>query len=155
VGLLTTEGQKLVGHQGIHLAATKEALSPSVRPGAEGVAPLLLQLPDLTITRLYLSGTGTSTCLNVVLANQGTAPAYNVALSLKQKELGIHNGILVNLPGQVSVLQPGQSTTLTYNIYTTFHRLNEPGNMIYTATADPNNLIAELNENNNTAQVYS
>ena len=135
--------------------AAGEALARSVRPGGKEVAPLLVSLPDLTITRLYLSGTGTSTCLNVVLANEGAADAYNVGVQVKQKHLGNPDGITRSFPYQASVIHPGQSVTVTYNIYTTFGRLNEPGNMVYSAKVDYLNQIVESNENNNTAQVYS
>jgi hypothetical protein len=129
--------------------------TPAVSPAA-GVAPLLLQRPDLKITSLYLSGQGSSRCLNVVLTNRGTAAAYNVDLKLKQKTaiVGVGDGRIVNYPSYVSVIQPGQTITLTFNIQVTFGRADQPP-MVYTAEADPKNLIPELNEDNNTGQVYS
>jgi hypothetical protein len=139
------------------MIAPAAGLARSVRPGGEGGAPLLFQLPDLKITSLYLSGSNITNdrCLNVVLTNNGTADAYNVGVQVKQKHLGIPDGITRSYPAQASVIHPGQSVTVTYNISATFGRLDEPGNMVYTATVDYRNLIAESNENNNTAQVYS
>ena len=74
---------------------------------------------------------------------------------MKQKHLGIPDGITHSFPDQVPVIHPLQSVTVTYNIYATFGRLDEPGNMVYSAVADYRNVIVESNENNNTAQVYS
>jgi hypothetical protein len=129
--------------------------TPAVSPAA-GVAPLLLQRPDLKITSVYLSGAGDSRNLNVVVTNRGTAAAYNVGLRLKQKTaiVGFGDGISVTYPNYVSVIQRDQTVTLTFNIKSTFNRADKPP-MVYTATVDPNNLIPELNEDNNTGQVYS
>jgi hypothetical protein len=133
---------------------SSEGLSQSVLPGDAAVATSLLQLPDLT-TRIYFTGSGASLNINVVITNQGTAAAYNVGLQVTQKDLKVQDRIARSVAAAVSVIRPGQSVTWTANVASFFGRPNNTGNMVYTATADPNNLIVESNETNNSSQAYA
>ncbi|MCA1900228.1 MAG: LuxR C-terminal-related transcriptional regulator, partial [Chloroflexi bacterium] len=97
-----------------------------------------LPLPDLTITSASVSMIDNNgICLsyygfNVTVVNQGNAPALNVTLADNTgQEIGVGN------------LNPLQSMSMSF--------VAHAKNGAYTVTADPRNVIAESDENNNAA----
>lgn len=103
------------------------------------VAPTnALSLPDLTITSAYVSMVDNNgICLtyyglNVTVVNQGNASALDVILADNTgQEVGVGN------------LNPLQRTSMSF--------VAHAKNGTYTVVADPHNMIAESDENNNTA----
>lgn len=103
------------------------------------VAPTsALSLPDLTITSAYVSMVDNNgICLtyyglNVTVVNQGNAPALDVILADNTgQEVGVGN------------LNPFQSMSMSF--------VAHANSGAYTVVADPQNVIVESDENNNTA----
>ncbi len=106
---------------------------------AEIVPTNILSLPDLAITSAYVSMVDANgKCLpyygfNVTVVNQGNAPAPDVTLAETNTGQEVHIG----------TLDPLQSISMPF--------VAKASSGAYTVIADPQNIIVESNESNNSA----
>ena len=106
---------------------------------AEIMPTNISSLPDLAITSAYVSMVDSNgRCLpyygfNVTVVNQGNAPAFDIALTETNTGQEVHIG----------VLDPHQTISMPF--------VAKASSGAYTVIADPQNIIVESNESNNSA----
>lgn len=120
-------------------------------PGATAT-PIPGALPDVSVGGITVSPPGpaedTNFSINVTVNNTGSVPANNVLVRLSFSAPGIS----ISLPSsEANIGQIPANSAVTVNFIGI--RADNDGQVQATVTLDPNNVVPESNENNNTGQI--